>query len=939
MVPVNALKQAEGGPAASQGALGEVPPPCPVVDSKEDADVQVNMRKVIPYVTGHLRQILRTRADLKRQFADTPPHLHQPLLVKAVEQLKDDDLTSYKPPWSSDDAVTSLHSTGMYEASGNILWCSPHPEQRGDAQVIAGDPPTWPQVEEFAEAHFSAEAFQESDTTAGKARRITFPTPLVVHVARVEDARHASFASTLPVLSGHVYIYAWYWSMFKAINAEQDCTLLAALWQAGLTVTLHCRVGMSMNAQAILSIALSETRKAQARLQSDSFMAFAYKALLALRDTPMTDKVKAFTNTGVRFNGSAVSKAMLSGILIFEDKVTERAAETLRSIERKFGREVLTAGYGKLVRVSGLCTSHAAGMHEKAEELLEYVLEYIRWSLKFEYVTPKDVTTEYLDKARDGTVGVVPIALARKRIVSLISGWIDALQGVPAAESLASELCKVLYHFASYVRLEASFDQASNSGGPAASRGCAADDAMAEVDADPVAEQDADPVDRMKKTMYRNKTSHALIDFLYDLLSCSHDKEIAQVLKTTAVKDIQWLDVEALHPLRDLQRLFNVHKTVIDTTSSGPPPAGSRALQRYSSEADEEPGRKEELRKERADAWRQAQAHRKKLVHVGVCKAATKQQLQQHFEKTPVYAFTGKPAEAHRVFVFSSELFVESRQSPWATPVEWTKLADTWVEWALTQAAPSDVLMFADGRSRQCRRAIERLCDKARNQHEAWIVYRPTRRLGRRVAFAADNKEMVLVSMPLARTQVATTPRTHYNQAGEDSTHETTYTGVEPAPWGSLPLMLASDKEKVVGHAPEVPKSAVFDTGMGVPLYWQERKTVTCWKALLGDVQAKAVYDLTPGSGACARAAMQLGATYACVTRNAEHGSWLQNIVDRQALRSICEAGHPLHQQDLAQCVHDHFEDILDQLNQQDAAVDTEPAAQVDTEPAVQDSS
>ena len=242
----------------------------------------------------------------------------------------------------------------------------------------------------------------------------------------------------------------------------------------------------------------------------------------------------------------------------------------------------------------------------------------------------------------------------------------------------------------------------------------------------------------------------------------------------------------------------------------------------------------------------------------------------------------------------------------------------------MSQMGPCDVLMVSDGRCRSNRKMMEKKFEAARNQHEAWIIYRPTKRLGRRVAYAADDKEMASVSMPLARTQLAVAPREDFNQAGEESTHETTYTGVDPAPWGTLPLITATEKAKIHGCEALAPQEDLFDTSLGMPLYWQERKTVKCMKTLLKDVHAKAVFDLTPGSGACGRAAMEMGISYSCLARSAEHCSWLQNIWDRQALRYICQEGGPLHQQDLSQCIAEHFAETLDQLNQMDQAEETE---------------
>ena len=214
-----------------------------------------------------------------------------------------------------------------------------------------------------------------------------------------------------------------------------------------------------------------------------------------------------------------------------------------------------------------------------------------------------------------------------------------------------------------------------------------------------------------------------------------------------------------------------------------------------------------------------------------------------------------------------------------------------------------------------------------RNVHEAWVVYKSDLRFGRRVAFASNNKETVFRSMPIHRTNIGLNPRTDFNASGENSTYETTYTGVESVPWASLPLISRISKERLVGHEVEAPAETqdVMDTSVGMPLFWQERKSCTFWQALFKDVNAKAVFDLTPGSGQCARAAMEMGLNYACLARNAEHSSWLINICDREALRQICQSGSPLHMQDLAGAVKEHFAEVLEQLNQQDAAEDMSP--------------
>ena len=76
---------------------------------------------------------------------------------------------------------------------------------------------------------------------------------------------------------------------------------------------------------------------------------------------------------------------------------------------------------------------------------------------------------------------------------------------------------------------------------------------------------------------------------------------------------------------------------------------------------------------------------------------------------------------------------------------------------------------------------------------------------------------------------------------------------------------------------------------------------------------------------------MELGLSYTALARCPEHGSWLQNVWDRHALRAICTSDTPLYQQDLEQCIQDHFREVLDQLNEMDAVQDGEPAGEEET--------
>ena len=133
-----------------------------------------------------------------------------------------------------------------------------------------------------------------------------FPTTIYVHVAQVADAQRDAFDSSLCLVSGHLHVAAWYLACFSAFEAA-DMGRLAALWQCALTVTMHLRAGMQERDLAVLSIQVSERAKTGARLASDSFVAFAFKALLVLRGQAATSRMKCLNDAGVRFNGAAVS--------------------------------------------------------------------------------------------------------------------------------------------------------------------------------------------------------------------------------------------------------------------------------------------------------------------------------------------------------------------------------------------------------------------------------------------------------------------------------------------------------------------------------------------------------------------------------------------------------------------------------------------------------
>jgi len=370
--------------------------------------------------------------------------------------------------------------------------------------------------------------------------------------------------------------------------------------------------------------------------------------------------------------------------------------------------------------------------------------------------------------------------------------------------------------------------------------------------------------------------------------------------------------------------MLNAHKSTV-SSEVAPPDMGSRTLKRLHSETlpDEQEDAMADLQKERSAVWRQAQDQRRKLVQV-VYPIGT--QYQKPIDAA-AKRFDAKfsPGTAHRMFFFGADTNGEPEEKPWSTPASWSQECAAKAAYMLAQQGPSDILIFSDGRSRAVRLELDKIWEKLRHSVEIWVVYMPSPRMGRKVSLASDTREVLYISLPVPRTSWPVADRDTCNASGETTTHASTYTGVKPLAWAAMPRVFDADKRAILGHAVQKPKSKFFDTSVGQPLMWNERRTHQLWSRVLKDLKVKLVVDMSPCSGQLARACLDT-ATYCIVmARNAEHCSWLQNVIDRYATLTVAKTGSFLYEADLAAQVKDMFQDVLDQLNEQDALEDKEP--------------
>ena len=251
------------------------------------------------------------------------------------------------------------------------------------------------------------------------------------------------------------------------------------------------------------------------------------------------------------------------------------------------------------------------------------------------------------------------------------------------------------------------------------------------------------------------------------------------------------------------------------------------------------------------------------------------------------------------------------------------------------QTGPCDVLLAFDGRNATDRTTVADAMASTRNLCEIWVAYRSTKRLGRRVAWASDSKEIGWMSLPVPRTSLRVKERGEDTAEWGESTHDTVYSGVAPVPWDGLPMISAADKARVLGvrvsgstpDQSEVPTPApkIFDTDRGMPLYWAERKSVAFWQDVLWAIDAAQVVDLSPGSGSVGRACLREGIQYVGLCRTESHAVWVGNVLDREACELTVTNNTPLFEQDLATMLQKHFKEVLDQQKQQGDAEDKEP--------------
>lgn len=217
------------------------------------------MKVLIPYVHTELPKFLKANGVLN---TDEPMPARRPLHIDSA------DMRSFKESWNPTNCHTSLHQTNMYEAGGNLCWIDGEVEK----QALPTEDPPLKWMPEFEESGFYS--FKG---------RVKFPVVMECHVEKPFD--EAAYPTTVLPIGGHAYLYAWYYSAWKALG-DANVERCQALYVCALTTTLCVRVSGNVQELAELSTKFSERVRSDSQVVMDSFLTFADKVLVMTNNKP-----------------------------------------------------------------------------------------------------------------------------------------------------------------------------------------------------------------------------------------------------------------------------------------------------------------------------------------------------------------------------------------------------------------------------------------------------------------------------------------------------------------------------------------------------------------------------------------------------------------------------------------------------------------------------
>lgn len=842
--------------------------------------------------------------NLKTALADDPivdigswgnHHLHAQSPLPILQSATGDELCSFRPPWTRADCKNAVSTTGRYEASANVLWCSLDLLHQED---IPREDGSFAQVVRCARVHFP-NGKGTGDTQ--KVDRLFFPLPLEAFVLDVKSLDSDAFEQSMPLSSGHTFVYAWYLSMFKAITTN-DSGYLRALWQAGLTCCVRVRVAECSRDVLADTLAFSETARTLEGM-ADSFWLLSKKVARITSGMKYDDAVKELNRANILFQGAKFNRSLFGSTQLVHSTILPETVEFLHVLMHSYGRELFADTSTKLPTLIRAVQKANAQSGWSLPETVHDLIVGVWVALERDLVPGvKFFSDSVLGKGKDGSPGWAMVHFTKLTIARAIEKVVQEAQD--AKKPFATELQeKVLPKCARLEAFHLAFPL--RTAPPVAT----ADGSDQEAVKDHAQQNDdePDPFDDFLSEL--SPAASALATFFLNLHEGALDKDVRaltnvtcpMLLLTSVDPGDQKTTGEAGKLIRAFMRHTATNEAIGSTRNDSMPMVTVRSLVRGTSDPEKS---RDDMEKERRAVWEQSVANRKRVAHVvGLPPKATSADYGAACEKTPAKQFKGKPGESHRLFVFQAELWDEHPAEPWAKTADlhWTngqRPCNGVIEYMLAQSRPYDICVLLDGRSRANRRLLDEKLD-ARNPTEVLITYqgKVTRVKQRSTFLSRSNHEHMFVLMgPSLRTNFACRERKKYQGGDTRTTASTMYTDVPPVPLAILPKIATEEKSKIYtkpASAPPNPEHLVSQ-----PLHFQEYLPREFWKTVCADFGAGLVVDLTP-SAELAAACLDSGTQYVALCNTKPELTWFQNVLDRISVSIATREGSGLYAQGL----------------------------------------
>jgi hypothetical protein len=314
--------------------------------------------------------------------------------------IQSSEMQSFKESWVPENCLKSLQQSDMYEAGGNLCWIIG--ETSSSKLPLEDTPFQW--LTEYDERGMFV--FQG---------RIKFPVVMECHVPSRDGADE--YPRHLFPLGGHPYMYAWYYSVWKALG-EENVERCKMLFECALTTTICVRVSGSLAELAELSSKFSERVRADTSVSTDSFFTFADKVVLMSAETgDGKPHLADLQKKKIRYNNALVNLSMVRAITQIAG-LSQRARDIMAEIDLRFGREMLSSSYAKIRAMLGQASSFGRqGVAGEYSELVEWTLESLLITLRRGEIEPAQLTYDSFNKSRDGKPSWIAVACTQRVFV------------------------------------------------------------------------------------------------------------------------------------------------------------------------------------------------------------------------------------------------------------------------------------------------------------------------------------------------------------------------------------------------------------------------------------------------------------------------------------------------------------------------------------------